>query len=48
MEILDQDIMSLLADLEADVDTDDLDFDPEADEPEEGWGLFGWEGPDED
>jgi hypothetical protein len=44
MEILDQDIMSLLAAFEADLD---VDLDDE-DEEEGGWDLFGWDGPDED
>jgi len=44
MEILDQDIMSLLAAFEADLD---VDLDDEGEE-EGGWDLFGWDGPDED
>ena len=43
METLSNDILSLIDELE-----DDLDVGTEEEEDECGWGLFGWEGPDED
>ena len=45
-ETFDLETLALLDALEADLDPTDLDFD--ADEEEPGWGLFGWDGPDED